>query len=102
MPNYTTLREMMVAERTRLLLTRFQELDDDIELNSVEVSIITNRSNSTLKIWEKIPGHPIKWRRHGKQKSSTVGCVREFLKTEQRRQGRPRKQPLATEATTIT
>jgi hypothetical protein len=103
--NYKTLKEIMLAERVRLLLTEFDRLDDSLELNTAEVAVVVNRSVSTLKLWARSPNHAIKWRRRGKQKATTVACVRKFLQAEPPREtrGRPRKQPpLVNEVTNIT
>jgi hypothetical protein len=86
---HTEIMAAMAAERMRLLLTEFDSLDDNLELNTAEVAVIVNRSKAALKAWDKQPNHPIKWKRRGKQLSTTVGCVRKYLRSEQPRLKRP-------------
>jgi hypothetical protein len=79
--NQAALKAAMAAERTRLLLTGFDKLPDALELNRAEVSVLVNRSVSTLKKWQAQSGHPLVWRRRGKQLCTTVGDVRAFQRS---------------------
>jgi hypothetical protein len=100
--NHGAIRAAMAAERMRLLLMEFDQLPDSLEMSRSEVSVIVNRSISTLKAWARDPDHPIKWRQRGKQLATTVAHVRAFLRTEPPRRGRPPRRTTIEENITTT
>jgi hypothetical protein len=103
MVGHVDVRAVMAAKRVELLLTEFTRLDDNLELNRAEVAVLVNREESTLKAWAKDPNHPIKWRLRGKQVSTTVRNVRQFLRTgEMPKMGRPRVRAATATAADLT
>jgi hypothetical protein len=89
-PKEQELKPNPIPDRTLTVLTRLDELSDDVVLNTRETALVINRSVSTLKHWRlHVPHHPLRWQRQGKVVQYRCGDIRRYLRGDREELSRP-------------